>query len=75
VQERSQWVYKTSCECRTLHIDETDTPLAMRLKKHRGNLKQVHLETSKLAHHAFEEGHKIVETKLRFYDFNLVLYF
>jgi hypothetical protein len=59
VQERSQWVYKISCECRTFHIDETDRPLSIRLKKHTGNLRQVHLETSKLAHHGLEEGHKI----------------
>jgi hypothetical protein len=63
VQERSQYVYRFSCECGTLHIDETDRPLSIRLKKRRGNLKQVGLGKSKLTHHAFEEGHKISWTQ------------
>jgi hypothetical protein len=33
--------------------------LGVKLKKHKYNLKEGHFEKSKLALHAFEEGHKI----------------
>ena len=72
VQERSQNVYKFSCECGTLHIDETDRPLSIRLKKRRGNLKQVGLGKSKLTHNAFEEGHKISWTQAEILRFHPV---
>jgi hypothetical protein len=43
----------------TESIGETSRPLAVRLREHRNNLEQGLLEKSKLAQHAYEEGHKI----------------
>jgi hypothetical protein len=40
-------------------------PLAMRLRQHRHNLKQGLLDKSKLAQHAYEEGHKVGWDKAR----------
>ena len=34
-------------------------PLSMRLQEHGHNLKEGHLKKSKLAQHAFEEGHRV----------------
>jgi hypothetical protein len=39
--------------------DETGRPLAVRLSEHRHNLKDGLLEKSKLAQHAYEEGHRV----------------
>jgi hypothetical protein len=38
---------------------ETSRPLAMRLREHRHNLQQGLLKKSKLAQHAYEEGHRL----------------
>jgi hypothetical protein len=41
------------------YIGETGRILAMRLRGHRRNLKEGLLEKSKLAQHAYEEGHRV----------------
>jgi hypothetical protein len=47
---------------------ETGRPLAVRLREHRHNLKEGLLEKSKLAQHAYEEGHKVGWDKARILD-------
>jgi predicted GIY-YIG superfamily endonuclease len=59
MQQTTQCVYSIPCECGRRYIGETGRPLSVRLREHRHNLKEGHLETSKLAQHAFEEGHKV----------------
>jgi hypothetical protein len=53
------------CECGRSYIGETGRPLAVRLREHRHNLKQGLLDKSKLAQHAYEEGHKVGWDKAR----------
>jgi hypothetical protein len=55
----TQCVYSIACECGRSYIDETGRYLALRFRQHRHNLQKVLLETSKLAQHAYEEGHKV----------------
>jgi hypothetical protein len=38
---------------------KTGRPIAVRLREHRHNLEKGLLEKSKLAHHTYEEGHKV----------------
>jgi hypothetical protein len=47
------------CECGRSYIGETSSPLAVRLREHRHNLQLGLLEKSKLAQHAYEEGHRV----------------
>jgi hypothetical protein len=73
-QVRSQCVYKVRCECGRVCIGEkTGRPLTVRLKEHRGNLKEVYLGKSELAQPALEEVIKLVGHKLRFYNLSLIL--
>jgi hypothetical protein len=58
-QQTKQCVYRISRECGRCYIDETSRPLEVRIKEHKYNLTQGQLEKSKLAEHAYEEGHKI----------------
>jgi hypothetical protein len=44
------------CECGRRYIGETGTPIAVQLREHRRNLL---LEKSKLAQHAYEEGNRV----------------
>jgi hypothetical protein len=56
---RSRCVYEICCECGRFCVGETGRPLSVRLKVHKYNLKEGLRERSKLAAHAFEEGHKM----------------
>jgi hypothetical protein len=46
------------CDCGRCYIDETSRPLEVCMKEHKHNLTQGLLKKSKLAQHAYEEGHK-----------------
>jgi hypothetical protein len=59
LQQTAQCIYSIPCECGRSCIGETGRPLAMRLHEHRHHLKEGLLEKSKLAQHAYEEGHKV----------------
>jgi predicted GIY-YIG superfamily endonuclease len=52
-------VYSIPCDCGRCYIGETSRPLEVRIKEHKYNLTQGLLEKSKLAQHAYEEGHRI----------------
>jgi hypothetical protein len=58
-QQTKQCVYSIPCDCSRCYIGETSRPLEVRIKEHNYNLPQGSLERSKLAQHAYEEGHKI----------------
>jgi hypothetical protein len=58
-QQTKQCVYNISCDCGRCCVDVTSRPLEVRIKEHKYNLTQGLLEKSKLAQHAYEEGHKI----------------
>jgi hypothetical protein len=58
-QQTTQCVYIIPCECGRRYIGETGRILSVRLREHRHNLKEGHLEKSKLAQHAYEEGHRV----------------
>jgi hypothetical protein len=51
-------------------MGETIRPLEVRMKEHKYSLTQSLLEKSKLAQHAYEEGHKICWTKARVLQIN-----
>jgi hypothetical protein len=55
--QTAQRVYSIPCECGRNYISETGRPLAVRLREH--NLQQSLLKKSKLAQHAYEEGHRV----------------
>jgi hypothetical protein len=57
--QTAQCIYSIPCECGTSYIGETSRPLALRFREHRHNLKEGLLEKSKLAQHAYEEGHRV----------------
>jgi hypothetical protein len=59
LQQMVQCIYSIPCECVRRYIGETGRPLAIQLHKHRQNLKDCLLEKSKLAQHAYEEGHRV----------------
>jgi hypothetical protein len=52
-------IHSISCECRRNLVGETDRPLAVHLHEHRHNLKLGVLEKSKVAQHAYMEGHRV----------------
>jgi predicted GIY-YIG superfamily endonuclease len=58
-QQTAQCIYSIPCECGRSYNGETSRPLAVRLREHRHNLQQGFLEKSKLAQHAYEEGHRV----------------
>jgi predicted GIY-YIG superfamily endonuclease len=58
-QQKKQYVYNIACDCGRCYIGETRRPLEVRIKKHKYKLTYGLLEKSKLAQHAYEEGHKI----------------
>jgi hypothetical protein len=47
------------CDCGRCYIGKTSRRLEVRNKEHKYNLTQNLFEKSKLAQHAYEEGHKI----------------
>jgi predicted GIY-YIG superfamily endonuclease len=54
-----QCIYSVPCECGRCYIGETGRPLVVRIREHMNNLKQGLMEKSRLAKHAYEEGHRI----------------
>jgi hypothetical protein len=56
-QQTTQRVYSNPSESDRSFIGETDSPLAVRLREHRDNLKEGLTETSNVAQLAYEEGH------------------
>jgi hypothetical protein len=58
-QQTKQCVYSIPCDCGRCYFGETSRPLQVRIKEHKYNLTQGLLEKSKLAQHAYEEGHRI----------------
>jgi hypothetical protein len=59
LQQTAHCVYDIPCKCGTSCIGETGRSLAVRLREHKHNLQQGLLEKSKLAQHAYEEGHRV----------------
>jgi hypothetical protein len=59
LQQTAQCIHSIPCECGRSCVGETSRPLAMWLHEHRHNLKEGLLEKSKLAQHAYEEGHRV----------------
>jgi predicted GIY-YIG superfamily endonuclease len=55
----SSAVYHIPSDCGRYYIGETSRRLEVRIKEHRYNLTQGLFKKSKLAQHAYEEGHKI----------------
>jgi hypothetical protein len=58
-QQTKQCVYSIPCDFGRCYISKTSRPLEVRIKEHRCNLTEGLREKSKLAQHAYEEGHKI----------------
>jgi hypothetical protein len=58
-QQTAQCVYSIPCECGRSYMGETGRPVAVLLSEHRRNLKEDLAEKSKLARHAYEEGHRV----------------
>jgi hypothetical protein len=54
-QQVAHCVCSIPCEC-----GETGSSLAMQLHEYRHNLKEGLLEKSKLAQHAYKEGHRVI---------------
>jgi hypothetical protein len=52
-------IYNIPCECGRSYVGETGRPLSISIGEHKFNLKNGLLCKSKLAQHAFEEGHQI----------------
>jgi hypothetical protein len=52
-------IYNIPCECGRSYVGETGRPLSVRIGEHKFNLQYDLLDKSKLAQHAFEEGHQI----------------
>lgn len=61
-QETKTRFCKIPCECGRLSAGETGRHLAVKLRDDKCNLKQGHLDESKLAQHAAEEDHKTEQT-------------
>jgi hypothetical protein len=66
--QTAQWIYNIPCECGRSYIGETGRPLALRLREHRHSLQQGLLEKLKLAHHAYEEGHRVGRDDARIWE-------
>jgi hypothetical protein len=58
-QQTAPCICSIPCECGRSYIGETGRPLVVRPCEHRHNLKEGLLEKSKLAQHAYEEGHRV----------------
>jgi hypothetical protein len=64
-QQTAQCIYSTPSECGRSYIGETGRPLARWRHEHRSSLKEGLLEKSKLAWHAYEEGHGVAWDEAR----------
>jgi hypothetical protein len=60
-QQTARCVYSIPCECGRSYIAETGSTLAVRLRKHKHNLKEGLLEKSKLAHRVGWDEARIME--------------
>jgi hypothetical protein len=58
-QVTARCIYNIPCECGRSYVGESSRPLSVRIGEHKVNLKNGLLDKSKLAQHAFEEGHQI----------------
>jgi hypothetical protein len=58
-QKTKQFIYNISGDCGRSCISKTSRHLEVHIKVHKYNLTQGLLEKSKLAQHAYEEGHRI----------------
>jgi hypothetical protein len=65
----AQCIYSIPCGCGRSYIGKPGRPLAMRLLEHRHNLQQGLLEKSKLAQHAYEEGHRNQPTQFGHFSY------
>jgi hypothetical protein len=54
-----QFIYSISCECGWCYFGETGRPTGIWIWEHMNNSKQGLTEKSRLAKHAYEEGHHI----------------
>jgi hypothetical protein len=70
-QQTAQCVYSIPCERGRSYIGETGRLLAVRLREQQHNLKEGLLETSKLAKHSYEEGHKTAGMKIGFWTWEV----
>jgi hypothetical protein len=57
-QQSKQFVYNIPCNCGRYYIGDRSRPLEVCIKEHKYNLTQGLFEKSKLAQHAYEEGHR-----------------
>jgi hypothetical protein len=57
-QQMTHSICSIPCECGRSYVGETGRPLGMWLREHRHNLREGLPEKSKLAQHAYEEGHR-----------------
>jgi hypothetical protein len=57
-QQMKQRVYSIPCDCGRCYIGETSRSSEVRIKEQKYNLTHCLFEKSKLAQHAYEEGHK-----------------
>jgi hypothetical protein len=58
-QQMAQCLCSIPCECGRSCVSKTGRPLAMWLHEHRHSLREGLIEKSKLAQHAYEEGHRV----------------
>jgi hypothetical protein len=63
--QTAQCFCSTRYECGRSYIGVRGRPLVVRFREHRHNLKEGLLEKSKLARHAYEEGHRVGWDKAR----------
>jgi predicted GIY-YIG superfamily endonuclease len=59
-QNIANYVYSTACECGRSYIGETGRPLVVRLREHKKNLEEGHLERPNVVQHVFGVNHHIV---------------
>lgn len=57
--DKSQCIYGIPCECGRECFGEIGRLLNIRIRDHKYNLREGHIDKSKLASHAFDEGHRI----------------
>jgi hypothetical protein len=69
--QTAQCIHSIPCECGRSYIGETGRPLAVRPREHRHNLQQGLLEKSKLAQHAYEEGHTVGWDEVRILEIKI----
>jgi hypothetical protein len=58
-KQAKQCVHNILCQCGRCYIGETSRPSEIRIKEYKYNWTQSLLKKSKLAQHAYEEGHQI----------------